>query len=333
MRPAPRHRAPGRDIESLDDVPNDHRNAVGFAVDRAVLGPALLTASRILRLAKRRDFDLVIASMDPLDIPPDLQEAGVRNLVIDVSDTMRELDLKVTRLSLAAYLRLWLPGILANRYERLLYLDADVYCAGGDVSRMLDIQIGPHALAAVLDKKQWLAPDEPVLDFARHGLPVTRYINSGVLLIDVARFNEQDLLGQFIACHQSEPNSKFHDQGILNLVLKGQVAELSPVWNWQWAHHYPVFTRFARPFLLHMTGNPKPWQAHERATRFASDIVDAYQSFLDRPEEPLAFRTDRPGGARESVVDQIANLGAHGLVWSRYRRLMRRFPDPYTALY
>ncbi|MDJ0627872.1 MAG: glycosyltransferase [Rhodobacter sp.] len=302
-------------------------------MDRNFLGPALLAASQIVRLVRRRDFDLFIASLTPLDIPLALKEAGVRNLVIDVGDEMRDLDLKIAHLSHAAYLRIWLPGILANRYERILYLDADIFCAGGDISRLLDIQIGSHAVAAVLDKAQWLTPDEPVLEFERYGIPVHRYLNSGALLLDVARYNEQKIFDLFVARQRKGVESQFHDQGILNLVLRGNFAQLSPVWNWQWTHRYPVFTKLARPFLLHLSGLPKPWQAHEQKTRFPRAIIDAYQRSLDQPDEPLAFETDHSGGVREPFVDQINNLGGHLHVWSRYRRQMRQFPDPYRALY
>ncbi len=314
-------------------MPQTHRKAVALAIDRDFLGPAMLAAAQVLRHAPRRDFDLIVASTAPLPIPPRLTEAGVRNLVIDVGAEMHDRGLKVRHLSQAAYLRLWLPATLAGRYERLLYLDGDVYCTGGDLSRLMDTPIGPHALAAVLDKEQWLTPDEPVLDFAHYNVPLTCYFNSGVLLLDIPRFNEAKLFDRFMARHDQGVESQFHDQGILNLILEGNYAQLSPVWNWQWAHLYPAFTRLARPFLLHLSGLPKPWHAGEYRTRYPREIVHAYRRALDRPGDPLRFETKTYGGRRDSFFDQVETLAKHMPVWSRFRRQMRRFPDPYKALY
>ena len=99
----------------------------------------------------------------------------------------------------AAYLRLALPAAFAGAYRRLLYLDADVFVQGGDFGALLGVDIGPHALAAVRDNIQWRTPGRRPDAFRRLGLGPAPFFNSGVLLIDVAAFNAQDVLARCLA--------------------------------------------------------------------------------------------------------------------------------------
>ncbi|MDJ0826994.1 MAG: glycosyltransferase [Rhodobacter sp.] len=307
------------------------RKALVYTVDEREVALALFSARSAALLHPNRDFDIVIASLAPLQVPTELARLGIRNAVVDAAEAMAAERLKLDWLPLVAYLRLWLPSAFADRYDRLVYLDADTCIVAPGLSRLFDVDLGPHVLGAVLDKEQWLAPGEPVLDFAQRGIAVDRYLNSGVLLIDVGRYNGSGSLGAVLDVHRAGRPTLFHDQSLLNLALQGQFAELSPRWNWQWTHRYPALTRPARPFVLHFGGPPKPWHAHAEPTRHPAAIVEAYAEFLTGVGSPLAFQTGRRGGMRAPLYRQLSNLVGHKDVWPRYRRLMRRVPDPFTA--
>lgn len=308
------------------------RNAVAFAVEEKMLFPALLAASRIAEICPRRDFDILIASTSTLNVPAEFKAVGIRNIVIDAEKDIRDAGLKTGILPAASYLRLWLPGQLAARYGRVLYLDADIYPLAGDLSRLLQTDLGGHAIGAVLDLAQWMQPDAAVHDHQRYGNPVTRYFNSGVMLIDVSLYNQQDVLGRIVARHRRGVDSPFHDQALLNLVLKGEIAVLSPVWNWHWANHFPLMTRLARPHLVHFAGRTKPWHAHKRPTRYPAALIEEYSRFFDEYAAPLAFKTERRGGLREDWNDRTWNLVHQMRIWPQHRRNLRQFPDPYRVL-
>ncbi len=320
------------DVKNEATLQDTNDCAVALCVNQRNLAPALLTASRIARQSKTKDFDIVIASLTPLPIPDEFQDLGVHNVVLGISDDLRSVGIKQPWPA-AAYLRLWLAREFSETYRRILYLDADIYPQAADYRRLMNADIGAYACAVVLDKEQWLNPDDPILDLARYRSKSTNYFNSGVMLIDVAQYNRQGLLQQLLDRYRAGIDSPFKDQSVLNLVLEDNFAQLSPVWNWQWTHRYPMLTKLTRPFLLHLSGLPKPWTSHESATRFSSALIEEYKAFFAAQDAPLTFETTRRGGLRESLRDQVTNLGGHLDVWGRYRRQMRKFPDPDTALF
>ncbi|MBR9843176.1 MAG: hypothetical protein GYB25_08450 [Rhodobacteraceae bacterium] len=300
------------------------RKVLVYTVDERERALALFSARKVATLAKPRDFDILICSFEPLDIPEDLAALGIRNEVIDLHDTIAAENLPLFWLPLITYLRLWLPDLFADRYDRMLYLDADTYLQTPDISRLFEVDLGPHTMAAILDKLQWHHPGKPILDFKEQGMNVSRYFNAGVCLFDIARYTSRDLLGQMRALNRAGTKLMHHDQSLLNLVTKGQWAELSPRWNWQWTHRFPALTRRANPLLLHFGGPPKPWEAHRQPTNFSAALIDEFAEFFARFDTPLSFELDRPGGLRPSILKRIETLGEQAYAWPFYLRVMRR---------
>ncbi|WP_372887486.1 glycosyltransferase family 8 protein, partial [Shimia sp.] len=256
---------------------------------------------------------------------------GIRNQVLDLRREMEAENLPLLWLPLVCYLRLWLPRALAGRYDRILYTDADTYLDTAELSRLFEADLGPHVLAAVSDKLQWLRPDRPIIDFAELGLPVGRYLNSGVCLIDVARYNAEGLLARMLEIHRRGTPLAHHDQSLLNLALEGRWAELSPVWNWQWANAYPRFTARATPKIIHFGGPAKPWKAATVRTSYPAGIIATYQRFLAEHDLPGQCAPDRPGGRRYGPLWQIANIVEHLWALPAWHKLVARHPDPWKT--
>lgn len=305
------------------------RKALIYTVDENELDIALFSAARAAEKSDPRDFDIIIASLDPVHIPDEFRALGIENRVLNLRDTLNRESFPLKHLPIVAYLRLWLPNVFADRYDSILYLDADTYPCTSAISQLFEIDIGPHVLGAVLDVEQWRSPDTPVYDFAALGLPCTRYFNSGLVLFDVSRCNAQDLLGQMLKIHRSGTPLLQHDQSLLNLAVEGNFAELSPRWNWQWAHRFPLYTRAARPLIQHFPGTTKPWRAHVEKTRYPRAIISEYQRFLSDHGSRLAFETERPGGLREPLLDQLDNIASHVKYRKAYLRLMRQHQNPF----
>jgi lipopolysaccharide biosynthesis glycosyltransferase len=131
---------------------------------------------------------------------------------------------------------------------------------GGDLPALLALDLGGHALAAVRDNIQWRTPGRRPEQFRRLGLPAAPYFNSGVLLIDVAAFNDADLLGRCLALAAANPGRmQGHDQNLLNGVLHGDWAELAPTWNWQYTRASMLFEAMEPANIVHFIGAKKPW--------------------------------------------------------------------------
>ncbi len=309
-----------------------HRKALVFCVDRAEHPFALFAAHGAARSSPERDFDILICSLDPLDVPPALAKLGIRNAVLPLKPALEQASLPVKWLPLIAYLRLWLPDHFADRYDRLLYADADTRIATPLLSRLLETDLGPHPLGAVVDKAQWIRPNTPIHDFADRGIDSTRFFNSGVLLIDTANWRARDMLARMLAAKDANPNFHFHDQSLLNIALRGSFAELSPHWNWQWPQRFARFTRQKAPGIVHFTSRPKPWHAHETPTTYAPEVIAAYQEFLNAHDLPGRFTVAKPGGLRPGPARQFAVFADHYVSLPMLNRLFARFPDPLRAI-
>ena len=164
--------------------------------------------------------------------------------------------------SLGAYLRLFVAEYVDPTLDKVLYLDCDLIIRK-DIAALWGANIDDYFAAAVLEthfhENPGIFPGEP-------------YFNSGVMLINLARWrSEEDLLTRFIACAKQKFSLlPFWDQDILNIVLRGQVAFLSPRWNFHaiYAELLPEQLGLARdeflsirrdPDIIHFTSKYKPW--------------------------------------------------------------------------
>lgn len=234
-------------------------HAVALCTDEQYLPYTAFVAAQIAQLPIRRSFDIFICSSEPLVLPEALAGLGIRTLRIEQGAQLAAL--KTTHLPMTAYLRLWLPQALGDRYQRILYLDGDVFLEAADLNRLLAVDLGGNVVGAIRDMQQWLTPQKHVRDFISAGLPCAPYFNSGVLVLDAPGFNRQGILDQCLAFCSSTPQAiHHHDQSVLNCVMHGRWTELSPLWNWQWAGKRPLWSLAEDIQIAHFAGNErKPW--------------------------------------------------------------------------
>jgi lipopolysaccharide biosynthesis glycosyltransferase len=204
------------------------------------------------------------------------------------------------RLSPATLIRLLLPGLLAERYDRVLYLDADTEICG-DPAPLFGLDLAGRVLAAAPAARstERLSPAE-MQQRAAHfqALGMTepyRYFNDGVMLIDVARWNAGGVGERALDFIERNPAlCRLPDEDALNALLDGQIADLSPVWNFRSNMMLsPRGEELVAPVIRHYDGLHKPWkrfgrnrrlfafaEAHGRYRRFVSGT--AWEAWLDR---------------------------------------------------
>ncbi|MCA9233865.1 MAG: glycosyltransferase family 8 protein [Planctomycetales bacterium] len=191
--------------------------------------------------------------------------------------------------SQVAYYRILMPRLLPEGLDRVIYLDSDlVVCA--DLTRLWesDFEGAPclavqDCAAPFVDASQALAnfnrcgphlgSSTPIENYRELGLdPLAPYFNSGILLVDLQAWRNEDLSGQLLAClEQNSAHVLWWDQYALNVVLSGRWKPLDPRWN-QGAHAFAFNTwsqspydatvyRQVRdePYIIHFTTHNKPW--------------------------------------------------------------------------
>ena len=174
--------------------------------------------------------------------------------IID-SQTLQALpDPTAFSLSYAVYNRLLIGNLLRGVAQRVLYLDSDIVCLG-DISGLNDLDMGDAIAAVVTDASPTAAKHNAEIGSSQ---PAS-YFNSGVLYIDIARWNEHDITRKAIhLLTQSGRQFKFFDQDALNVILLGKTVLLDTKWNtlyWKLGsdHRIPAETVFLHYAL------DKPW--------------------------------------------------------------------------
>ncbi|SCF02023.1 Lipopolysaccharide biosynthesis protein, LPS:glycosyltransferase [Micromonospora haikouensis] len=194
-------------------------------------------------------------------------DAGVEYLRVDTSvvNLPKGSDPVMAYLSPAMYLRLLVPAALPDEVRRVLYLDCDTMCTNS-LAPLFDVDMGGAPLGAVRDPFNRRLLDMggiPGLAEYRDLDPYALYFNSGVLLIDVARWKECEVTEKslaYLARHAHE--SRYPDQDALNYAVYGNWLRLPRQWNdlMAWRLEPEFGGKLSDSAVIHPAGPIKPWQ-------------------------------------------------------------------------
>jgi Lipopolysaccharide biosynthesis proteins, LPS:glycosyltransferases len=308
--------------------PAQARKAVAFCCDDAYLPFATHAAAQIAELHPQRDFDICIVSAKPVTLPASLAHLDLRLCNVDPDRYFSGFSTDRGR-STAMYLRLLLPAVFFEDYDKILYLDADVHVESGNLSALLEIDLGTHPVAAIRDNPQWRTPSRMPDDFNALGFENARYFNSGVLLIDTHAWNGQGILDAALAFGKEHGSRlRRNDQTLLNCVLYKNWAEISPIWNWQYTPASRLHEAMVSANIVHFIGPSKPWNARPQTLppRFGKALRRFCAShFPDR-------KIDIPDGPGPGTKLMTKMLLRHLVNRKKMARYLARFPDDYTVI-
>lgn len=234
-----------------------------------MLVPAAFVAHAVLAHASRarHPFEVVIVTDEGSVLPDEgqwLSRLGVGHKTVDFADLRKIFDTS-GRLTTATLVKLVLPELFADRFDRILYLDTDL-TIHADVTALFGLDFGEMPLAANPRGVIFLSDEQKrtaEAHFAELGMSRPfRYFNSGVMLINVASWRACDLTARtldFIT--RNRELCLLPDEDGLNAVLRGRFAPLSPIWNM--APRRPPFLPLHRahtPAIIHYSGHDKPWK-------------------------------------------------------------------------
>jgi lipopolysaccharide biosynthesis glycosyltransferase len=177
----------------------------------------------------------------------------------------------INHLTPAAYTRLLIPEIVSRHIRRAVYLDADVMVRR-DLSPLFTIELGDALVGGVRDFA--ITSTDHDWSGVRDRAHPTPYFNTGVLVMDLARWRSMGLAERALqyAAADGEP-LPWADQDALNAVVESW-HELDYQWNVQlnlFLAERPPPTNFTDRLydqrwciyragaILHFTGPPKPW--------------------------------------------------------------------------
>lgn len=243
------------------------RNAILIIADQKQFPPAVFLASRLASLKGTREIDIVLAATAPASVA---EAKGFSDAVevFDISNLHADLRMPgAAHFTRATYFSVFAPRVFQERYDRLLYIDVDAYPQSAHVFDLFDLDLGGNTLAAVRDFNIPFIPNTSNVAELVATLGIrpqewlgARYLNSGILLIDLAAYRQSRLEKQALRLlRDATVPMRYADQTIFNTVLAGKWLELSPAFNMV-ANIWTTFVRdFSPPEIVHFAGPVKPW--------------------------------------------------------------------------
>ena len=182
---------------------------------------------------------------------------------IDVSkrvDALREDLFERAHFTRETYFRFLIPELFPF-YDKVIYLDCDLVVRA-DLAELLAEDLGTDLAAAVWNRS--------VGNYANQrkelGLELERYVNAGVLVINVRQWRAEDTAAACLRTLRETPREKLLclDQDVLNMVCKDRIRLLDPAWNVCWNM---IYGRLAQEWredqcrILHFASGMKPWSS------------------------------------------------------------------------
>ncbi|MCX5569683.1 glycosyltransferase family 8 protein [Kaistia nematophila] len=315
------------------------RNVVYFVVNDRFLPIALAVSSALVR-EPGRNFDVAIL-LDGEPAAGYRVPDGVRILPNDLGRYVPE-GLENTGAAWArmSFTRMFAPMVFAGTYDRALYLDADVSVLG-PVSPLFEMDMRGLPLAAgegMMDEGASQHGFDVGLYKKRLGITDGRTFNSGLLLMDVEKWNALDhraMLQSYAAFKRESAGPGIGmsgDQDYLNFSLKGAWNCLSPRWNFQTFLLRLELESLIDPAIVHYVGPRRPWDA--RLFPFGDHHIAFYDQGFERIglKERSGFRAGSYhwhafcDQLRQAVYNHAMPARKREMFeeWSRMRRVFKR---------
>ena len=188
------------------------------------------------------------------------------------------------------YYRAFIP-LLFPIYKKAVYIDSDVILRG-DIGELFDIELGDNVLAAMVDPKVSAIPEfRDYVDNAV-GVPHDEYVNSGVQVMDLRKMRKMKYLSTMIEMMRKyDADLVAPDQDYLNVILRGKILFLDPVWNAEPVKDLPRNVK-----LVHFNLFNKPWHykgvpcerifwAAAKGTGFTGDLKRQLAAFDEKKQK------------------------------------------------
>ncbi len=187
--------------------------------------------------------------------------------------------------SKVTYYRFYISEVM-QKYEKVIYLDSDIIC-NADIEELYNINFDESLMASRAigviywyNKNSFLKElDCSIKEYWDKVLKLNNpneYFNAGVLVINISKFREQNILKKLLKATKEIENPPGVDQDIFNYVFNGNVKLLNNKWNftkepknieadlkeWLPKDLYELYKLSEENFnLIHYADRIKPWNS------------------------------------------------------------------------
>ncbi len=184
---------------------------------------SLLDSNKFVEKMKIYIIDNQITESTKKEMKDLIENKYKRELVfISCEEICKDLE-KENDFPISAYARLFIQDSIKE--EKIIYIDCDTLVKG-NVESLWNCKLKGYWIGGIQD---------PLPNYLKEAIEVDdqeRYINSGVLLINLDKWREIDFKSKVIKfIKEHNKNVVHHDQGIINGICKGKILYLDPKYN------------------------------------------------------------------------------------------------------
>lgn len=154
----------------------------------------------------------------------------------------------------AIYYRILACECLPTSISKVLYLDSDILCLK-PLTNLFNYQLNDNIAMVVGD----IETKSRYIKSLNFNFKNTFYFNTGVMLINISAWKNNNISTKFIDLLSTHDDFKFFDQDVLNILLSNKVVVLPPYFN----DVFPLMDINTNinndTVLLHYAGSTKPW--------------------------------------------------------------------------
>ncbi len=199
---------------------------LAIAFDNNYLMPFYALVASIFENNTQNHFHCIIRNIDSKEKQEIIDYIAKNQSEInfyEVDETLISQFVTRSHWNTSVYYKMFFP-LLVQNIDKLLYLDTDMLVVGS-LKALYETGLGNYPLAAVYDNYVKTQPDIGIDK-------EEAYFNSGMLLIDIKKWNAQKISENAIDFLQKNPEKiKFVDQCALNAVLKDNWQRVSEKYN------------------------------------------------------------------------------------------------------
>lgn len=233
----------------------------------------------------------------------------------------------VTEHPSSAYARLAVGELLPN-LNKILYLDSDLVITKS-ILDLWNTDISQYIAAASADCMSFFKGEATSYFEALQLNHDATYFNSGVMLLNLDKYREQNVLDSLTEWIHENPDKMQHsDQSALNAVINNRTQVIDLRWNVQtpfvdpviynWCKTREIVDAVRNPAIIHYTTPRKPWRPEFR-TAFAEEYWK-YRSMIDWNENTRKMTFS-------DVAARLEDEGVHAkrLLCSKLRTILSLF--------
>ena len=188
------------------------------------------------------------------------------------------------------FYRFFIPRLFPM-YKKAIYIDSDTILRG-DIGELFDMELGDNFVLAMPDPKVANIPEFKAYVEKALNTPAAEYVNDGVMLMNLKKMRKEKYLSTMVAMIQKfDADLVAPDQDYLNVICRGSIGHLDPVWNAEPTEEFSPETK-----LVHFNLFNKPWHYKNvpgekifwnaaRGTGFYGDLKRQQESFDDTKQK------------------------------------------------